>query len=89
MIPTSNDLPPKVVLGIKLEGIFMPHARKQRDDLSAKSKRTKAAFHETLSILIVEDEPLVAMNLESPRLSRLLSWSNRLSRPPRRFYMKL
>jgi hypothetical protein len=39
MIPTSNDLPPEVVLGMKLEGIFMPHARKQRDDLSAKSKR--------------------------------------------------
>jgi hypothetical protein len=38
-IPTSNDLPPKVVLGMKLEGIFMPHARKQRDDRYAKSKR--------------------------------------------------
>jgi hypothetical protein len=29
-IATSNDLPPKVVLGMKVEAIFMPHARKQR-----------------------------------------------------------
>jgi hypothetical protein len=39
MIPTSNDLPPEVVLGMKLEGIFMPHARKQLDDLSANGYR--------------------------------------------------
>jgi hypothetical protein len=38
-IPTSNDLPPEVAIGMKLEGIFMPHARKQRDDFLAKSKR--------------------------------------------------
>jgi hypothetical protein len=39
----------------------------------------------TLHILIVEDEPLVAMGLEI-MVSRLPSWSKNLSRPQRRFY---
>lgn len=34
-----ENLPPDVLLGMKLEGIFVPHARKQRDELFTKSKR--------------------------------------------------
>jgi hypothetical protein len=37
--PTTTDLPPEVALAMRLEGIFMPRARAQRDELFAKSKR--------------------------------------------------
>jgi hypothetical protein len=36
---TLRREPPSVVLGKRLEGIFMPHSRKQRTDVYEKSKR--------------------------------------------------
>ena len=39
-VPTTEGvLPPEVALAMKLEGIFMPRARVQRDDFYGKSKR--------------------------------------------------
>jgi Protein of unknown function (DUF2971) len=34
-----GELPPHTILGMRLEGIFMPHSRKQRADSYSKSKR--------------------------------------------------
>jgi hypothetical protein len=36
---TTADLSPEVAFAMRLEGIFMPHARAQRDDFYGKSKR--------------------------------------------------
>jgi hypothetical protein len=36
---TEDDLPASVILGMKLEGIFMPRAQAQRSDFYGKSKR--------------------------------------------------
>jgi hypothetical protein len=55
-VPTSNDLAPKVVLGMTLEGIFMPHARKQRDDLYAKSKRLVHYTSADIALKIISDK---------------------------------
>ena|SRR5215831_4682497 len=37
--PNTEGLPSSVILNMKLEGIFMPHARAQRDNFYQKSKR--------------------------------------------------
>jgi len=38
-VTNTEGLPPSVILNMKLESIFMPHARAQRDDFYGKSKR--------------------------------------------------
>jgi hypothetical protein len=61
-IPTSSDLPPKVVLGMTLEGIFKPHARKQRDDFYAKSKRLVHYTSADIALKIIKTKRLWMRN---------------------------